>query len=187
LSCSSNVKLYKSGSNEEVSAPSEIVKAIQAALSNVNNWAGYLNEKGEHVIDLRTPTPGPHFYVNLLLGNRMGYDYALQTTPKSVVDRLGRGSFRSHADTQVLATRWDMRAEENGFPANRQFYLVENFKKIFYSADIKDSNIISQTCTHSQNHTVIEYKLKCGLEIKRTIFILPQFKNLPLATESPAY
>jgi cellobiose phosphorylase len=179
----SNVKLYKSGSNEEVSAPSEIVKAIQAALSNVNNWAGYLNEKGEHVIDLRTPTPGPHFYVNLLLGNRMGYDYALQTTPKSVVDRLGRGSFRSHADTQVLATRWDMRAEENGFPANRQFYLVENFKKIFYSADIKDSNIISATCTHSQNHTVIEYKLKCGLEIKRTIFILPQFKNLPLATE----
>ncbi len=49
----------------------------------------------------------------------------------------------SDADTQVLATRWDMRAEENGFPANRQFYIVENFKKIFYSADVNDNNVES--------------------------------------------
>ena len=107
----------------------------------------------------------------------------LQTTPKSVVDRFGRGSFRSHADTQVLATRWDMRAEENGFPANRQFYIVEDFKKIFYSADVNDENIESAFCTHSQNHSIIEYRTKCGLEIKRTIFILPQYEGLPLATE----
>lgn len=100
-------------------------------MENVDRWAGTLNDRGEHTIDLRTPSPGPHFYVNLLMGNRIGYDYALQTTPKSVVDRFGRGSFRSHADTQVLATRWDMRAEENGFPANRQFYIVEDFKKYF--------------------------------------------------------
>ena len=178
-----SVKVYKNGSNEEVAAPSEIKETIGEILSDVKGWAGYLNKKGEHVIDLRTPAPGPHFYANLLMGNRMGFDYALQTTPKSVVDRLGRGSFRSHADTQVLATRWDMRAEENGFPANRQFYLVENSKKIFYSADIKDNNIESAVCTHSQNRTIIEYKTKCGLEIKRTIFILPQYKGLPLATE----
>lgn len=177
------VQFYKRASNEAVAVPSRIKEAVGKILSNVKSWAGYVNEAGEHVIDLRTPTPGPHFYVNLLLGNRLGFHYALQTTPKSVVDRLGRGSFRSHADTQVLATRWDMRAEENGFPANRQFYLVEDCQKIFYSADIKDTNITSAICTHSQNRTVIEYKTQCGLEIKRTIFILPQFKGLPLATE----
>ncbi|MFZ5990074.1 MAG: GH36-type glycosyl hydrolase domain-containing protein [Bacillota bacterium] len=180
-----SVKVFKNKANEvqETDAPSDIKQGIAKILSNVKTWAGLLNEKGEHVVDLRTPAPGPHFYVNLLLGNRVGYDHALQTTPKSVVDRLGRGSFRSHAATQVLATRWDMRQEENGFPANRQFYLVEDFKKIFYSADPNDTNIETAVCTHSQNHTVIEYKTKCGLEIKRTIFILPQMDGMPLATE----
>lgn len=178
-----DITVFKCAFVESIAIPSEIKKSIVDMLSNVKTWAGFLNDRGEHVIDLRTPTPGPHFYVNLLLGNRMGFNHALQTTPKSVVDRLGRGAFRSHADTQVLATRWDMRAEENGFPANRQFYLVENCKKIFYSADIKDRNIETAICTHSQNRTVIEYKTKCGLEIKRTIFVLPQFKGLPLATE----
>ncbi|PQQ67605.1 GH36-type glycosyl hydrolase domain-containing protein [Acetivibrio saccincola] len=178
-----DVKIYKEGSKKEVSAPSQIKKGLKKLLENVDRWAGTLNDRGEHTIDLRTPSPGPHFYVNLLMGNRIGYDYALQTTPKSVVDRFGRGSFRSHADTQVLATRWDMRAEENGFPANRQFYIVEDFKKIFYSADVNDENIESAFCTHSQNHSIIEYRTKCGLEIKRTIFILPQYEGLPLATE----
>lgn len=179
-----DVKIYKVGSKKEISAPSKIKKGLKKVLADIDGWVGTLNDRGEHVIDLRTPSPGPHFYVNLLMGNRIGYDFALQTTPKSVVDRLGRGAFRSHADTQVLATRWDMRAEENGFPANRQFYIVENFKQIFYSADVSDENIESAVCTHSQNHSIIEYKTKCGLEIKRTIFILPQFNGLPLATET---
>ncbi len=168
---------------QDVEVPANIKENIESILSDVEKWAGVLNENGEHVVDLRTPVPGPHFYTNLLMGNRVGYDHALQTTPKSVVDRLGRGSFRSHAATQVLATRWDMRQEENGFPANRQFYLVEDFKKIFYSADPNDANIESATCTHSQNHTIIQYRTKCGLEIKRTIFILPQMEGMPLATE----
>jgi cellobiose phosphorylase len=185
LGSSGNISAYKSSSGEvkALEVPGNIKQEIETILSNVKNWAGQLNKNGEHVIDLRTPTPGPHFYVNLLMGNRVGYEHALQTTPKSVVDRLGRGAFRSHAATQVLATRWDMRQEEGGFPANRQFYLVEGFKKIFYSADPNDSNIESATCTHSQNHTIIEYKTKCGLSIKRTIFILPQEEGLPLATE----
>lgn len=179
------VKVFASSKNQaqNIDVPGNIKQRIEAILANVDKWAGVLNENGEHVVDLRTPVPGPHFYTNLLLGNRVGYDHALQTTPKSVVDRLGRGSFRSHAATQVLATRWDMRQEENGFPANRQFYLVEDFKKIFYSADPNDANIESATCTHSQNHTVIQYRTKCGLEIKRTIFILPQMEGMPLATE----
>lgn len=185
IESSGSVSVYKSvnGEVQKIEAPAEIKQKIETLLSNVSNWAGHLNEKGEHVIDLRTPAPGPHFYVNLLMGNRIGFDHALQTTPKSVVDRLGRGAFRSHAATQVLATRWDMRQEEGGFPANRQFYLVENYKKIFYSADPNDCNIESATCTHSQNHTIIEYRTKCGLSIKRTIFILPQIEGLPLATE----
>ncbi len=152
-------------------------------LHNASQWAGSINDKGEHEIELRTPSPGPHFNVNLLLGNRIGLPHALQTTPKSVVDRIGGGSFRSHADTQVLATRWDMRPEENGFPANRQFYIVENNSKIFYSADPGQSNIISAKCIHGRNHTRIIYKTKCGLTINRLIFILPQYNGLPLATE----
>ena len=76
-----------------------------------------------------------------------------------------------------------MRQEENGFPANRQFYLVENGQKIFYSAEPTHQNIAEAKCIHSHNHTRIIYRTKCGLEIRRLIFILPQYKGLPLATE----
>lgn len=155
-----------------------------AHLQAAPGWAGSLNTEGEHVIDLCSPVPGPHFAVNLLLGNRLEFPHPLQTTPKSVVDRFGGGSFRSHAATQVLATRWDMRQEENGFPANRQFYLFEDGMQIFYSADPGDKGIESAVCRHSQNSTVINYRTHCGLEISRTIFILPHSEGLPLATET---
>ncbi len=175
--------LLKAETVKKIHIPAGIGKKVQALLDASGNWEGSLNGQGEHGIDLRAPAPGPHFHVNLLLGNRIGFPHALQTTPKSVVDRLGGGSFRSHAATQVLATRWDLRQEENGFPANRQFYLVEDHRKIFYSADVHDANIQEALCIHSQNRTVIEYRTRCGLEIKRTIFILPQMEGLPLATE----
>ncbi|CQR57664.1 cellobiose phosphorylase [Paenibacillus riograndensis SBR5] len=164
--------------------PEAAVSEALAQLQAAPGWAGILNAEGEHVIDLRSPVPGPHFAVNLLLGNRLRFPHPLQTTPKSVVDRFGGGSFRSHAATQVLATRWDMRQEENGFPANRQFYLFEDGKQIFYSADPGDEGIESAVCTHSQNATVISYRTRCGLEITRTIFILPHAEGMPLATET---
>ncbi len=172
-----------SGEILEAELPASVAAAVSAVVKDSARWAGEVNELGEHVVDLRTPPPGPHFNVNLLMGNRVGFPHALQTTPKSVVDRLGRGAFRSHAATQVLATRWDMRQEENGFPANRQFYLVEGGKKLFYSAEPGAANIVSATCTHSQNHTVIRYETNCGLSIERTIFILPHEAGMPLATE----
>jgi len=168
---------------QKVKLPQELDDIIQSTVSDVKNWAGTLTENGEHVIDLKKPSPGPHFYVNLLIGNRLGFNRTLQTTPKSVVDRFGRGSFRSHAATQVLATRYDMRQEENGFPANRQFYLYENGKQIFYSGSVDDDNILEAKCIHSCNRTVIKYKTACKLEITRTIFLCPQKKGLPLATE----
>ncbi len=185
--------VHKSYKTPEVYVKDKSIKRqkIPGYLSNViikilkfsEVWAGYINREGEHISDPRFPSPGPHFNTNLLMGNRIGFKNALQTTPKSVVDRLGRGSFRSHADTQVLATRWDLRPEENGFPANRQFYLVEKGKKIFYSASPDDSNIKCVLCRHSPNFTEIIYLTSCGLEIKRLIFILPQKEGLPLATE----
>nr|BAA22081.1 cellodextrin phosphorylase [Acetivibrio thermocellus] len=167
---------------QKIEVPEDVNKALRATVSDVKHWAGYLTEDGEHVIALLKPAPGPHFYVNLLIGNRLGFKRTLQTTPKSVVDRFGRGSFRSHAATQVLATRFDMRQEENGFPANRQFYLYEDGKQIFYSALI-DDNIVEATCKHSCNRTVIKYKTACNLEITRTIFLVPHKKGFPLATE----
>ena len=183
---SDGICVYKSmgGEVSKVGLTDGLKKSLFETLKNADRWAGYLNEDGEHVIDLLSPAPGPHFYVNLLLGNRVGFPSALQTTPKSVVDRFGGGSFRSHAASQVLATRWDMRQEENGFPANRQFYLTEDGQKIFYSAEPTHPNIAEAKCIHSRNHTRIIYKTKCGLEIRRLIFILPQYKGLPLATEA---
>ncbi|HEY8464475.1 MAG TPA: glycosyl transferase [Bacillota bacterium] len=178
------IRVFTAGSEiEAVRLPEAICQILTDTLASVVTWGGELNHRGEHIINLKAPEPGPHYFVNLLLGNRIGYPYPLQTTPKSVVDRLGRGSFRSHAGTQVLATRWDMRQEENGFPANRQFYLVEKGKKLFYSADPNDARIETASCVHSQNHTVITYWTGCGLEISRTIFLLPQEPGLPLATE----
>lgn len=177
---------YYTYSNDEISKrelSNDCKRRILNKLVNYREWAGYLNEAGEHVIDLRNPVPGAHFYTNMLLGNRMGFPFPLQTTPKSVVDRFGGGSFRAHAATQVLATRWDMLPEENGFPANRQFYLVEQGKQIFYSMDVMSPNIKSAICRHSQNHTQIEYITNCGLHIIRRIFLLPQYEGLPIATE----
>ena len=177
---------YYTYENKEVTErpiDASIQERILTLCSDYQNWAGSINEKGEHVIDLKKPVPGPHFYTNMLLGNRMNATVALQSTPKSVVDRFGSGSFRSHAATQVLSTRWDMLPEENGFPANRQFYIVEEGKQIFYSADVLESNIKSAICRHGQNHTVIEYETNCGLQVTRTIFLLPQYEGLPVATE----
>lgn len=179
------VSYYVYSKNEvaEKELDSDIAGRIYNICSGYKEWAGYINENGEHIINLKNPVPGPHFYTNMLLGDRMNTNIALQSTPKSVIDRLGGGSFRSHAATQVLATRWDMLPEENGFPANRQFYIVEDGKQIFYSADVLDENVTKAYCIHSQNNTRLEYETKCGLKIKRTIFLLPQYDNLPVATE----
>ncbi len=161
-----------------------VAEELRALLRSVPSWGGSINEDGELVCDLTSPSPGPNYYTNMLLGNRTACGAVLQCTPKSVVDRFGRGSCRSHADTQVLATRWDYLPEENGFPANRQFYLVENGRVIFYSANATRDNIADAKCTHSQNHTVITYTLKSGLKIRRTIFLLPQKDKMPIACEA---
>ncbi len=177
------VYLNKNGEILSANLESDVKKKIAKVVKKTKEFAGEINTEGEHIFNLKTISPGPHFFVNLLIGNRIEFDYPLQTTPKSVVDGLGRGSFRSHADFQVLATRWDLRQEENGFPANRQFYLVEDGKKIFYSGNVNDPNFKSGYCVHSQNITTIVVNTKCGLEIIRKIFLLPQYKGLPLATE----
>ena len=171
------------GETAEELIDASIVEKIYDICKDYKTWAGVINQQGEHIINLKNPVPGPHFYTNMLLGDRMKFPYALQSTPKSVVDRFGGGSFRAHAATQVLATRWDFLPEENGFPANRQFYIIEEGKQIFYSADVMNENIKHAHCIHSQNHTVIEYETSCGLKIKRTIFLIPQYEGLPAATE----
>ena len=176
--------ICSNGKITERALSSDVSNKINRIVQKIVYGVGLINEAGEHEIDLLAPAPGPHFYTNLLLGNRIKFSHPLQTTPKSLVDKLGRGSFRSHAATQVLATRWDMLQEENGFPASRQFYLVEEGKQIFYSANVTDENIEAGKCIHSQNHTKIIYKTKCGLEIERLIFLLPQEENMPIAVEA---
>ena len=175
-----NVRHYYGSKENQLS--DDIASKIIEYANTAQNFPGELNEKGEHIFDITTPPISPHFAVNVLLGNRIGYEYPLLTTPKAVVDWLGRGSFRSHSATQVTAARWDMRPEENGNPVNRQFYIIEDGKRIFYSADV--NSLDGGYCVHSQNHTIITYKTKCGLEITNTIFLMPQLKGLPQAIEA---
>lgn len=155
---------------------------VRRTVELYSRCVGELDSDGALVTDLKTPEISTHYRINLLLGNRIGFENPLITTPKSAVDALGGGSFRAHADEQVLATRAVMRMEENGEPANRQFYLVEDGRQIFFSANVQE-NVASATCRHLQNRTVIEYDTGCGLHITRTIFILPQYEDLPQATE----
>ena len=177
----------KAGSVEDITNSEDGKKLLDSSKSIIeycSEGGGKLNEGGELICDLSSPAPGPHYYTNLLIGNRIGFDHPLQSTPKSAIDRIGGGCFRSHADTQVLATRWDYLPEQNGFPANRQFYLVENGQVIFYSGSAKQDSVEKALCRHSQNRTVIEYTLKDGLKVRRTIFILPQEDKLPVASEA---
>ena len=163
--------------------PCSVREGIERIRDRVLASPGTLNEKGELTLDLMAYPVGPHYPVNLLLGNRAGYPYPLFTTPKSALDGFGRGSFRATGGKQVLATRYALELEQNGEPANRQFYLVEDGRQIFYSANVRE-NVKTATCVHSQSRTVITYETECGLEIRRTIFILPQEDGMPTAVEA---
>ena len=174
----------KDGNLAEAKFSEAVLNRCAELIRSTDFWGGKLATNGELMCDPSTPSPGPHYYTNMLIGNRIGFDFPLQSTPKSAVDRLGGGSFRSHADTQVLATRWDYLPEENGFPANRQFYLVENGKQIFWSGAAIADGLKTIRTIHSQNRTIITYELECGLKIKRTIFIVPQREGLPVAVEA---
>ena len=160
----------------------EDIDALMHEYTLVIQSRGSLNERGEQVIDLKSLPVGPHYSVNLLIGDRAGYPYPLFTTPKSALDSFGSGSFRAGGATQVLATRYTLSPEENGEPANRQFYLVEDGKQIFYSHDAEE-NCKSAVCRHGRNHSVIRYETVCGLIVTRTIFILPQEEGMPDAVE----
>lgn len=163
--------------------PPDVEAAALSVVSRVLASPGRLNEKGELILDLKTYPVGPHYPVNLLLGDRSDYPQPLYTTPKSALDGLGRGSFRAAGPKQVLSTRYVLAPEENGEPANRQFYLLESGRQIFYSCDVNE-NVFSATCVHSQNRSVITYETSCGLTVRRTIFLLPQEEGMPTAVEA---
>lgn len=163
--------------------PDEVGEAVKKIVGEAICGAGYVNERGEHVIDLKGLPVGTHYTVNLLLGRRIGFEKPMLTTPKGSLDAFGRGAFRAGADTQVTASRFVMTPEEAGEPVNRQFYLFEDNRQIFYSANPHE-NVKSAICTHKPNHSVIEYETECGLKITRTIFIVPQYEGLPDATEA---
>lgn len=163
--------------------PESVQNTVKNVVSEAVKGVGTLNEKGEHVIDLKGMSVGTHYTVNLLLGCRVGFENPMLTTPKSSLDAFGRGAFRAGADTQVLASRFVLTPEEAGEPVNRQFYLIENNKQIFYSANVHE-NVKSAFCTHKPNHSVIEYETECGLKIIRTIFILPQYEGMAEAVEA---
>lgn len=146
-------------------------KSVSETLQKTEAYGGRLAEDGSLILDPNSIHVGTHYDVNLLLGNTEKDKRPLLTSPKSVVDSLFRGSYRGPAATQILATSWGISPEENGHPSNRQFYLVEDGKTIFYSADVKDAQVISR---HYPNHSTILYRTKLGLNIKRTIYLLPK-------------
>ncbi len=175
-----SVKLFKK--DGEYPLNEEMRVALLALYERTIKSRGELDENGELVIDLKSYPVSSHYAVNLLIGDRTDYEYPLFTTPKSALDAFGSGSFRAGGFTQVLATRYTLSPEENGEPANRHFYLLEDGKKIFYSHDV-EKNVVSAVCRHSRNHSVITYETQCGLKIERKIFILPQEKGFPEAVE----
>ena len=174
--------LHLTGSGE-APAPADVADEVLDIYHRVLASPGEINEKGDLLLDLKAYPVGLHYPVNLLLGDRAGYPYPLCTTPKSALDGLGRGSFRASGGTQVLATRYTLRPEENGEPVNRQFYLVENGRQIFCSFDVNE-NVASAQCLHSQNRSVITYETDCALTVRRTIFLLPQEEDMPTALEA---
>jgi len=179
-----DLKLYqaKADSCEEISLPVDIAVALNALLDASDGWVGTMTENGDHCFDPRAPSPGTHFRANVLIGDRAEFANPLLTTPKAIVDHWGGGSSRSHANKEILQTNWGPVPDENGFPLNRQFYLVENGKQIFYSADPGED---TETQTrHAANHTVITYKTLDNLEITRTIFVVPAEKDVPYAMEA---
>ena len=171
------------GNNGTIALDDGIREAVGSILERIYASAGKLNADGELELDLKACSVGTHYSVNLLLGDRSSYDDCLLTTPKSAVDAFGRGSFRAGQEKQVLATRYVLSPEENGEPANRQFYITENGRQIFYSLNVSD-NVVKASCIHSRNRTVITYVTGCGLKIRRTIFILPQEEGMPDAVEA---
>ncbi len=183
LFCYKDGILRHHSQNRQENLPENVEQAALSVIDRILKSPGQLNEKGELLLDLKAYPVGCHYPVNLLLGNRAGYPYPLVTTPKSALDSLGRGSFRGTGAQQVLATRCGLSPAENGEPVNRQFYLVENGKQIFWSANVNE-NVAKATCCHSQNRSVITYETKCGLGIERTIFILPQEEGMPNAVEA---
>ena len=170
-------------SEGEVSLPDEISGRLAEIRRLAESAGGLLGKDGEHIIDLKAPKIGCHYDINLLIGNRTDFPDPMMTTPKSALDSLGRGSFRAGAAKQVLASRFTLNPEENGDPANRQFYIFENGRQIFYSANVRE-NVKTAICRHMRNRSVIEYETGCGLKITRTIFILPQEEGMPEAVEA---
>ncbi len=169
--------------NGEIAIPAEIETELRSIYAAVCESAGKLDENGDHIIDLKQNKIGTHFDANLLIGNRIGFDSPLLTTPKGAIDSLGRGSFRGTAARQVTSTRYTLIPEQNGEPCNRQFYIVENGAQIFYSADVA-TGVKTAVCRHSNNYTEITYETECGLRITRSLFILPQEEGMPEAVEA---
>lgn len=160
-----------------------LLKELNNTINEFSNYGGELTIEGYHLIDLKSQFIGPHYGVNLLLGDRSKLSNPLLTTPKSVVDMFGGGSFRGPAAHQVLATRWDMNPSENGNPFNRQFYLLENGKQIFYSHNIHE-NVKKAWCLHKVNVTEICYETTDDLFIKRIIYLRRQkSEDEPIALE----
>ncbi|MBO4218113.1 MAG: hypothetical protein J5887_01205 [Erysipelotrichaceae bacterium] len=180
-SLSQDIQLLTDGQSVELKIAEK--ERISEVLQSVLNAPGKLDEDGNLRIDLKSSLIGTHYAVNLLLGDRENYPDPLQTTPKSVLDHFGRGSFRSSQEKQVLATRYELNPDINGETANRQFYLTEDGRQIFYSLD-SQRNVREAYCVHHNNYTEITYQTNGALEIRRTIFILPQQDGMPSAVEA---
>ena len=105
--------------------PEDVAAAVRDVVDKAARGAGYINERGEHVIDLKGLEVGTHYTVNLLLGRRIGFDKPMLTTPKASLDSFGRGAFRAGGRVVgVLGCGIDV-----VYPASneRLFWDVKNF------------------------------------------------------------
>jgi len=176
-----NANTFELDDGQQINLSISLIKQAQKVIAKFETYGGRINEKGEHIIDLKSTKIGPHFDANLLLGNFMDDEDPLLKTPKGVVNSFGGGSFRGEADFQVSATKWGVNPYENGDPMNRQFYFVEKGKQIFFSGKV-DDDIETAICIHSPNYSTITYIFN-QLKVTRKIFILGKRQNIPEAIE----
>ena len=64
----------KDGNLAEARFSVAVLDRCAELIKSTDVWGGKLATNGELTFDPSTPSPGPHYYTNMLIGNRIGFD-----------------------------------------------------------------------------------------------------------------
>ena len=77
VKCDDGVKdlVEKDGLIKDAGFSAVILDRCAELINGTDSWGGKLATNGELMCDPSTPSPGPHYYTNMLIGNRIGFIY----------------------------------------------------------------------------------------------------------------